>query len=302
MTVKEITDHYIDLGGKIFGDKRTWWNPIETFKYLKAMYDYEPLEENLKKVFGEDTLLGSSKIKTGLCIVAKRADTNSTWPLINHPKARYYSSNGNIPLWQAVRASTAAPTYFAPQMIDIGAGQIAAFVDGGLSMSNNPALTLLMVATLKGFPFHWKMSKQNLSLVSIGTGYSIYEKQTGDIKNAWLKTWASNAPNMLMQDASWQNQIILQWLSKSPTAVVIDREIGDLKKDLIGGEELLKYLRYNYPFTQNDLNALQMGKSFSEKRVKDLMEMSHAKNRKALLRIGEKVAEKIVSERHFRGL
>jgi uncharacterized protein len=190
MTVDELKDQYMELGGKIFGDKRNFWNPLETLKYLKAEYNYLELENSLKAIFGDMTI-ESEKIKTGLCIVSKRADTNSTWPLINHPKGKFFNSqldkNKNIPLWQAVRASSAAPTYFVPQMIDVGNGQSAAFVDGGVSMANNPSFTLLMVATLKGFPFHWRMGVDNLTLVSVGTGYSIFKKQTGQITNAWIK-------------------------------------------------------------------------------------------------------------------
>ncbi len=90
-------------------------------------------------------------------------------------------------------------------MIDVGEGQRAAFVDGGVSMANNPALTLLMVATLKGFPFHWPTGEDNLLVVSIGTGFSVFKKMVKDIDEATLLTWASNVPDMLMQDASWQN-------------------------------------------------------------------------------------------------
>jgi uncharacterized protein len=201
------------------------------------------LVEQLKKCVGDITL-GSDIIKTGLCIVAKRADTNSTWPLINHPNGKYYEDNKNILLWQALRATSAAPSYFIPQMIDVGKGQMGAFVDGGVSMANNPSLTLLMVATLKGFPFKWNLGEDKMSLVSIGTGYTEYHKHTGEIDESWLLTWANAVPDMLMQDASWQNQIILQWLSNSPTAKVIDREMGDLKGDLLGGSPLLEYLRY----------------------------------------------------------
>jgi patatin-like phospholipase/acyl hydrolase len=236
--------------------------------------------------------------------VAKRADTNSTWPLINHPKGKFFNTqlgkNKNIPLWQAVRASSAAPTYFVPQMIDVGDGQKAAFVDGGVSMANNPALTLLMVATLKGFPFHWKMGADNLMLVSVGTGYSIFKKQTGQITNAWIKTWAENVPEMLMQDASWQNQIILQWLSDSPTAHYIDMEIEYLKDDFVGNQPHLKYLRYNFPITENDLNSLQIkGKLFTDKDVDSLIEMSNAENRHILYEIGKVAGEREIKEEHF---
>lgn len=300
-TVDEITELYMSLGGKIFGRKRNWWNPMETWRFLKAAYDYQVLESSLKDAFGDITL-GSDKIKTGLCIVAKRADTNSTWPLINHPGGKFYDTNfgknKNIPLWQAVRASSAAPTYFAPQMIDVGDGNRAAFVDGGVSMANNPALTLLMVATLKGFPFHWEMGEDKLTIVSVGTGYSVFKKQTGEIEEAWMKTWAQNVPDMLMQDASWQNQIIMQWLSNSPTAQYIDMEIETLQGDYIGGKPLIKYLRYNFPITENDLSGLGLGKTYSEKDVENLIEMSNSKNRQELYRIGE-AASKSVLKSHF---
>jgi len=301
LTVDKLVELYMDLGGKIFGKKRNWWNPLETWRFLKAEYDYIVLENSLRNAFGDITL-GSDKIKTGLCIVAKRADTNSVWPLINHPQGKFYytsiGKNKNIPLWQAVRASSAAPTYFAPQMIDVGDGQKAAFVDGGVSMANNPALTLLMVATLKGFPFRWEMGEDKLTIVSVGTGYSVFKKQTGEIEEAWMKTWAQNVPDMLMQDASWQNQIMLQWLSNSPTANYIDMEIESLRDDFIGGRPLIKYLRYNLPITENDLNGLGLGKTYSEKDVENLIEMSNAENRQELYKIGEAASSSVLKS-HF---
>ena len=300
-SVDEIKELYMDLGGKIFGEKRDWWKPWETWQYLKAGYNYRALEENLKSIFGSISL-GSDQVKTGLCIVAKRAETNSVWPLINHPNGKFFDSdigkNKNIMLWQAIRASSAAPTYFAPQMIDVGDGQRAAFVDGGVSMSNNPALTLLMVATLKGFPFGWEMGEDKLSIVSVGTGYSIFHKQLSDIEEANLLKWAKNVPEMLMQDSSWQNQIILQWLSNSPTAHTIDMEIGSLHGDNIGGKPLIKYLRYNFPITENELNSLSLDKIFTEKDVESLVEMSNAANRYILYDIGFAASDKIIAS-HF---
>ena len=92
MEVDEISKLYMDLGGKIFGKKRSFWKPWETWKVLKANYDYSVLEQSLKDTFG-DILLGGPEIRTGLCVVAKRADTNSTWPIINHPKGKFYDSD-----------------------------------------------------------------------------------------------------------------------------------------------------------------------------------------------------------------
>jgi uncharacterized protein len=300
-SVDEIKELYMNLGGKIFGQKRDWWKPWETAKFLKAGYDYKALKESLIEAFGDITL-GSDKILTGLCIVAKRADTNSIWPLINHPNGKYFNSehgkNKDIPLWMAVRASSAAPTYFAPQMIDVGNNHQAAFVDGGVSMANNPALTLLMVATLKGFPFQWETGEDKISIVSVGTGYSVYKKLIGDIEDAWIATWASNIPDMLMQDASWQNRVVLQWLSKSPTAENMDGEMGSLQDDYIAGKPMLHYLRYNFPITVDELNGLGLGKKFDDKDVANIVEMSNAENRFLLYDIGVAASSKIQKE-HF---
>jgi patatin-like phospholipase/acyl hydrolase len=297
-SVDEIKDLYMDLGGKIFGEKRNWWD----FNRLRATYNYIPMEECLKKAFGE-IKLGGEEIKTGLCIVAKRADTNSIWPLINHPLGKFYeSANGNnkdLDLWRVVRASTAAPTYFAPQMIEVSAGQTAAFIDGGLSMANNPALTLLMVATLSGFKFHWPMGEDKILLVSVGTGYGVFKKKYKEIDQATLLSWASNIPEMLMQDASWQNQVLLQWISNSPTADSLDLEIGDLKNDFMGGNPLITYLRYNFCITCENLNTLKAEeKIYNDDDVKSLTDMSKASNRELLYQLGSKASYAIKPE-HF---
>lgn len=309
MKVSDIKEKYFELGGRIFGKKYKWWNVFQVDDILKARYDAAPLEEELHKVFG-DTELGSDAVKTGLCIVAKRADTNSVWPLINHPAGKYYDSkdgkNKDILLWKAVRASAAAPTYFIPQVIDVGGGlPSAAFVDGGVSMANNPAFQLLMVATLKGFPFHWKMGAANLLLVSVGTGMSKLERLPADISKNNLLSWAQQIPDMLMQDASWQNQLILQWLSKSPTAQEIDGEIGKLEEDLLvidatNKEGLLSYLRYNFLLDAGNLNNLKpKGKNFTKPQVDDLIEMSNAASRFDLYDIGEAAAQNDVLKQHF---
>ncbi len=301
MEVDEITKLYMDLGGKIFGKKYNFWKPWQTWKFLKANYDYSVLEKSLRDTFG-DILMGGPEIRTGLCVVAKRADTNSTWPLINHPGGKFYDSdigrNKDIPLWQAIRASSAAPTYFVPQMIEVGNGETAAFVDGGVSTANNPSLTLLMVATLKGFPFGWEMGEDKLEVVSLGTGYSIFSKKTDEIKKSWMMDWAKNVPNMLMQDSSWLNQIMMQWLSNSPTAAEIDMEINGLEGDYIGGKPLIKYLRYNFPITVKTLNDLPSDKVYTEDDVESLIEMSNAENRFELFNIGSMASEAIKKE-HF---
>ena len=81
MAVEEVKEVYLELGAKVFGQKK--------WKIWEAKYDVEPLEKVLYKLFGERTL-GDPSIRTGLCVIAKRADTHSTWPLINHHRGKYF--------------------------------------------------------------------------------------------------------------------------------------------------------------------------------------------------------------------
>jgi len=299
MSVNEIKELYFELGVKIFGKKYKWWNIFQIDELLKASYDEKPLEDELQKVF-KDITLGDSRIKTGLCIIAKRADTNSVWPLLNHPNGMYFKYNKDILLWKAIRASAAAPTYFLPQSIDVG-GKLnkAVFADGGVSMANNPALQLLMVATLNGFPYKWEWGADKLSIVSIGTGMSKWDRIPDEIKKNNLLNWAQQLPDMFMQDASWHNQIILQWLSNSPTAWPIDKEIGKLTGDVIGGgNPLISYVRYNTWLDADTLKNI-MGVVYSQKQVEDLIEMSNAASRFELFKIGQTAAEQEIQPTHF---
>ena len=83
--------------------------------------------------------------------------------------------DGDYPLWQVVRASTAAPAYFDPQQITIAraSGSKAVtgqFVDGGVSPFNNPALMAMMYATMSGYRIDWPTGADKLLVVSVGTG------------------------------------------------------------------------------------------------------------------------------------
>jgi hypothetical protein len=93
---------------------------------------------------------------------------------------------------------------------------------------------------------------------------------------------------------------MLQWLSDSPTAHYVDMEIEYLKDDYIGMQPQLKYLRYNFPITQNDLDSLKISeKPFTEKDVESLIEMSNAQNREILYKIGKAAGEREIREEHF---
>ncbi len=288
LEVADIKQLYFELGGKIFG-KKQW-------KQWDAIFDLAPLLHELERAFGDRTL-GDESLQTGLCIIVKRADTNSTWPLINHPGAKYYAENSRILLRDAVRASTAAPAYFVPETLDIGGGLSGAFVDGGVSMANNPALQLFLMATLQGYPFHWKTGENDLLLVSIGTGVWKIEHDAAIMAHAHLWDWAREVPTMLMADANWQNQLILQSLSRTPTPWPINDEIGDLHDEMLTKEPLLSYLRYNARLEEANLRALKLDNLVPK--LASLRDMSAAQNRYDLAQIGTREAQIQIKAEHF---
>ena len=137
MTVEQLKKLYTGIGTDVF--QAEFWR----LGLLAPKFKSGPLQEALDAQLGADTTLDSDRIRTGLMIMTKRLDTGSPWPLHNHPAARYAGQDGKLQLTKVVRASTAAPTYFEPQDINISSreGNIVdgAFVDGGVSPFNDPS-------------------------------------------------------------------------------------------------------------------------------------------------------------------
>lgn len=67
-------------------------------------------------------------------------------------------------------ASAAAPFYFVPEQVAVGEGETGAFVDGGVSMANNPAWLMYLKVTLQGFNCRWRSGENDLFVCSVGTG------------------------------------------------------------------------------------------------------------------------------------
>lgn len=301
--VSYLIQVYLDLAHQ--GFQRRWWLGGTLVPKFRAA----ALEAAIRAHVG-DTTLGSERLLTGIGIVAKRLDTGSVWVFHNHPRGPYFAPEGDavrgvpnrdLPLAQLIRASTAAPTYFEPEMIEVAPSVSGAFVDGGLSPHANPALLLLMLATLHGYGFRWPMGPEKLMLVSVGTGGAQQALDAQSVERmpaAWL---AVSALRSLMHDCDWLTQTLLQWLGQSPTPWPIDGEIGDLRHDTPGGSKLLHYVRYNAQLTQEWL-ARQAGLSIEVEELRAL----HAFDRPALaprlLEIGRRVAECTVHAEHFPGI
>lgn len=299
-SVEKLETLYNELAKQIF-KKSIWRRGI-----LQAKFPRTPLMKALTMQFGERNL-GSEDLQTGLMIMTKRLDSGSPWPLMNNPKGRYFdpiakkgiaTPNKGFLLRDIIRASTAAPHYFNPERLRIGKGAEGAFVDGGVSPHNNPALQLLLMATTEGFGLKWSTGADQLLLVSVGTGAQEMRMSAKEVMQMSSAKVSLQALTSLMNDCDVMNQTILQWMSHSPTAWTIDREIGDLQGDVLGGKELFSYLRYNVVLDREWLK-IHLGVDLKAREVKGLQEMDKPKNMSKLALLGATASHIQIRPDHF---
>jgi uncharacterized protein len=296
-TVPQIKEMYLSLGAKIFSD-RNGLNLLGKRIYLNRKYDAKPLIDELRKIFG-DARLGDNTNKTGFCAVTKRLDTCSTWPVTNNPRAKYFDRNRFF-IRDIVRASTAAPSYFEPELIDVGMGHEGVFVDGGMSIMNNPSLQLFLCATLKGFNLNWAQGEDKLFIVSVGTGRR--DKKLVGKKYEDPKLWdiAQFAPDQFMNDAGETVELMMNYIGKNVgPRRKIDNEVGDLSDDALNGKNAFTFARYNIEMAK-DILDMELGfMNLTDDTVETLMEMDLPQNVGMLTKIGEAAGKAYVKAAHF---
>jgi hypothetical protein len=293
MSTDEIRQFYLDSGTEMF-DKAFL---LKRFRYT---YEDEKLAGKLREVFGADTTLGSDKLRTLLMMVMRNVTTDSPWPLSNNPFAKYNQKdrkdcNLNLPLWQLVRASTAAPVYFPPEVIDIKTHEFV-FEDGGITTYNNPSFQAFLMATLEAYKLSWPAGKERLLVVSIGTGTSPKANADLDPSDMNLLYNAGSIPSALMFAALNEQDLLCRSFGDCLAGDMIDREVGDM----IGMKgpvqpKLFTYVRYNAELTRDGLDALGL----PDIEPKDVQKLDSTEHIAELQRVGKAVVEKKVMREHF---
>jgi len=298
-----LIGQYNELGQQIFGESK---QKRGLFGLFAPKFSKTNLRRSLEKHFNAS--LGSDAVKTGLMVMCRRADTGSPWALHNVPTGKYYSAppganwiaNKDFLVKNLISASAAAPTYFEPEEIEVGINpdgspETGIFVDGGISPFNNPALQLLMLATLEGYGLTWPMGQDRIQLTSIGTAFRpVTLKST---KGSPLVHAVTNLTG-LMDDCDALSRTVLQWLGHSPTAVSIDSELGDLQGDTVGDDKHLTYLRYNITLEHRWMLS-ELGISRPDDQWKHLAAMDEPANLRALAELGKQSAEAQLLPEHF---
>jgi hypothetical protein len=304
MSAQELSDFYMKTGPAMF-DKS-----FILFR-LRHLYESQPLAEELKKTYGEKTNLFPESLKCLLLVVTRNVSTDSPWPISSNPFARYNhpsrpDCNLCIPLWQLVRASTAAPVYFAPEVLQWDKNDPSktfVFEDGGLTPYNNPAFLIARMATAKCYNLNWKKSEDELLVMSIGTGSAPREDAEVYSSGKTAFTNVANFPAALMFGAQVDQDINCRMVGRCVHGAPIDRELGDLiPRDNAGnpvslsenlGRDFL-YARYNAELSARWLSAHGLGEVDAAK-VAKLDSVEHIND---LIRVGRVLGEEIKLE-HF---
>jgi patatin-like phospholipase len=300
MSVKEILDFYLHNGAAMF-DKAS------IIRRLQYQYKSDPLALQLQKVFGEETTLGAPELETLLLLVMRNATTDSPWPITNNPFAKYNDirhemCNLNFPLWQLVRASTAAPTYFPPEVINCG-GKPFIFVDGGVTMYNNPAFQMFMMATVDRYWVNtppegcgWKTGVDEMLIVSVGTGTSAGENYSLRPSEMNLIFNATTIPSALMYAALNEQDFLCRVFGDCVSGPLLDREVDTMipsRGPL--DNKLFRYARYNAELTREGLTALGCG----DIEPSTVQKLDSIDALDGLQRVGEAVAAQRVNAEHF---
>ena len=263
----ELRDFYLKYGKEIF---------TKEFIFTRLWHSYPsgPLENHLKEVLGENTTLASNHLRTQIVIVTKNATLGSDWFFTNNPRNKFFANNATLPLWQVVRASTAAPTYFPPETIAVPDGNGKTkyeFIDGGVSSYNNPALQVFLEATVPEYGFGWPMGADKLMLISLGTGFNSITIDPGKAAKYILLDWAKYMVKELMAEANLQQNTLMHIIGQRPPQLrsatmeltttgaapgVPKVEALDMVSGGLGAQKLVTYQRITVGLTRVRLDQL----------------------------------------------
>lgn len=294
---------------------------------VKFFYTADPLKAKLQEVFGRDTTLEPAddakqqKLKSLLLVVTKNVTTDSPWPVSSNPDAKYNEPdrkdcNLRIPLWQLVRASTAAPVYFPPEILQWNPSDPSktfVFVDGGVTPHNNPAFLLYRMATEPAYRLNWSSGEKNMLIISVGTGAAESMGATAAAPNKNIVSTVAGLPGELMYGILVEQDVNCRTVGRCTHGAHLDREILDLVprqiKEGMSMEEQYNaplvplstdlgrrflYARYNADLSRKGLDAL----GFSTVDPDKIQKMDAVENIPTLLAIGQKAGE-CVDPAHF---
>jgi len=248
----------------MMGNARAMFRPAGWRRWFYYWYDKRQLEDQLKSWFGQDTTLGSERLRTLLLLVMRNASTDSPWLVSNCAGAPYNQRerddcNLDLKLWQLARASAAAPAYFEPEVVSLGRARAYrfVFVDGGMTGFNNPAFKAFLYATTEPYGLGWTAREDELLVVSVGTGE--LRQQDAVLEPGRMSLWYNlqEVPRALMYAAGREQDLLCRTFGRCLMGEPIDLEVGDLHAVRTAVQpKLFTYFRINASLTRAGLAEL----------------------------------------------
>ena len=167
-SAQQLVKLYEEHGGEIF--EQSLWRKVRSVGgILEEAYSHEALEAILDRYFGERALSACSvpTMVTSYDIQHRRTVFLKSW----------HGDHAGLSCKEAARATSAAPTYFEPTILE-WASESRTLIDGGVFM-NSPSVSAYAEAQ-KLFP------DDEIAMLSIGTG-----ELTRAIPYEAAKTWGS---------------------------------------------------------------------------------------------------------------
>ena len=185
-TAEQVLAAYFEHGGAVF--HKSLVRTVTTLGGLvKPIYSPRTLELML------DAYLGTERLHTTLTeILVTAYDMTSSTPwFFKTSFARHHRAPADDPLLtQVVRATTAAPTYFPPLMMENHC-----MIDGGV-FACNPALCAYAQAR-NMYP-----EEKEFLVVSLGTGLQLLHKPCTEIENWGIADWAVPITGVMLNSSS----------------------------------------------------------------------------------------------------
>ena len=302
LSVAKLRAYYLELAPLVF---KPPWVKLPGWR---AVFDAQTLQRELDRIIGARTL-DSADLQTGLAVVLKRVDGDSSWILLNNPRSKYwetpekggYIGNRYFPLAKIVRASTAAPHYFDPQPIPILEHAAPfVFVDGGLTPHNNPSLAMFLATFIPAYGLGWPVGPENLTIVSVGAGTFRESIEPRELTNGPTLSLALHAMTQLISANQQLTLMLMSLMGHSPTPWPINEEVGDLGGVTPPGGPLFRFLRYDVKLEADWLRKV-LGVSVDADTLKQARRLDNSESMEFLEKIARTAAKLQVLSEHWAG-
>jgi patatin-like phospholipase/acyl hydrolase len=196
-----------------------------------AKYEEKGLEQILKDKFSNFKLSETRK----KCVITAYDITEREAVFFTTPEAKESNSRDYF-MRDVARATSAAPTYFAPTQITPLAGTPAlCLVDGGM-FANDPSLSAIVEAHKTEFPNLSNPDFTSMYVVSVGTGKVEKRYEYNTVRKWRLLRWIAPVIDILMSSSaevtSYQVQKIFNTIGCANCYVRIEPNLGKASADM----------------------------------------------------------------------